>query len=143
MRTNADRVSTISASSASSASRTCASATGSTVVSIVTSNELETALGDQVAGNAVAVAKLGPGRILLATYLFRIRTARVKAARRWWVHRAGDIPLQDDPLLALCDRRLGHRRQEGSGVGVARSLQHLGRRAHLDQSPEVHHPHRT
>src|SRR3989442_1848475 len=118
MRTKVDRVSSISASSASSASRTCASATGSTVVSIVTPNELEAALGDQVAGNAVAFAKLGPGRILLATYLFGIRTASVKAACRWWVHRAGDIPLQDDPLLALFYRRLVHRRQQCSWLGV-------------------------
>jgi hypothetical protein len=65
--------------------------------------------------------------------------AGVEAAARGRVGGAGRLAVQRDPFAGRAEDRLGDRREQRAGIGMARRLEDLVGGAELDDLAEVHH----
>src|SRR5438309_6991435 len=89
----------------------------------------------------LAVANCFQRRLRLRATRLRLETSSSETTTAGWVHRRNDVALEDDPFSTSLDPgiRDGDRRQQRSGVGVARPGVELPGGGDLDDLADVHH----
>ena len=86
----------------------------------------------------MARLKLLKCRSGIRTDLLTVTAPRVKAASRWWVQRAWDIPFKYDPLFSLSHSGNGNSGKEGHRIGMSRTAKKLLPRRELHDLTQIH-----
>src|SRR3954447_1211979 len=106
----------------------CGAQTGRDFFGVVTRDRMRTAAHDE-------------RRLFLRTFVGCLPAPRAEAATAWWLHRARNVALQNDPGAHALATRVRDRdgREQRLRVRVLRMLVHIIRFAELDDLAEVHH----